>query len=89
MPRARDAYVRLFSKVLESAASGAMVVLASCSSHIGHNAFLEIVAQAGQDARVDVVLTGVYSADVDHPVLPGFLQGDYLQCVFGMVSRDD
>lgn len=86
--RAYAAYVRLFGKVLESVPAGATVALASCSSHISRDTFLQICSEAAQTARCSLVLTGVYGADVDHPVLPAFPEGDYLQCVIGTVAVD-
>lgn len=83
VPRARAAYVRLFAKLLEVMPLGAAVALASCSSHIGRDDFLEICAEAAEQAGVALVLMGVHGADVDHPILPGFPEGDYLQCVLG------
>jgi 23S rRNA (cytosine1962-C5)-methyltransferase len=88
VPKARDAYTRLFAQLLGVMPTGSTVALASCSSHIDRALFLKIAAQAARDAGVELVLGGVHGADVDHPVLPGFPEGDYLQCVFGTVSRD-
>ncbi len=84
--RATEAYTRLFAKVMEVMPTGSTVALCSCSSHIGRDAFLEIVGAAASRAHVALVLAGVHGADMDHPVLPGFAEGDYLQCVIGTIE---
>lgn len=88
VPRATQSYIKLFSALLNVMPEQATVALASCSSHIGRDAFLKIVADSAREAKCSVVLTGVYGADVDHPVLPGFAEGDYLQLVTGTICRD-
>jgi 23S rRNA (cytosine1962-C5)-methyltransferase len=86
--RAQAAYIRLFAALLRVMPSQSLVALASCSSHIHRALFLEIVAEAAREASCDVVLTGIHGAAQDHPILPGFPEGDYLQCVIGSVVRD-
>lgn len=88
VPRAAQSYQRLFSALLTAMPDASTVALASCSSHIGRDAFVKIVAQSAKDAGCSLCLTGIYGADSDHPVLPGFLEGDYLQLVIGTISRD-
>lgn len=88
LARARAAYVRLFAKLLEVMPTSSTVALASCSSHIDRPLFLDVVSEAAQQANCALVMTGVYGADVDHPFLPGFLEGDYLQCVVATLERD-
>ena len=87
VPRAKAAYIRLFSSLLQAMPTGSVVALASCSSHIGRDDFIEIVRQAARESRVALVISGVYGADVDHPILPGFLDGDYLQCVLATIEE--
>lgn len=83
VPRAEEAYLRLFGRLLEVMPRGARVALSSCSSHIGRDDFLDICARAAQQAGASLVLDGIWGADLDHPILPGFPEGDYLQCVIG------
>lgn len=86
--RASQAYERLFAKLMEVMPSNATLALCSCSSHIDRQAFLNIVAQAALTAGRTFVVTGIYGADVDHPILPGFVEADYLQCVVGTLMDD-
>jgi 23S rRNA (cytosine1962-C5)-methyltransferase len=86
--RAQAAYIRLFAALLRVMPSQSIVALCSCSSHISRAMFLEIVADAAAEAACSLVLTGIHGAGEDHPVLPGFPEGDYLQCVIGTISRE-
>lgn len=86
--RAREAYVRLFSRVLEIAHDRAFVALASCSSQIDRERFLEITGEAATTADVSFVITGLYGAADDHPWPSGFAEADYLQFALGSVHRD-
>ncbi|MEM1347154.1 MAG: class I SAM-dependent methyltransferase, partial [Myxococcota bacterium] len=86
--RAKAAYARLFGALLRGMPDHATVVLASCSSHVSRSTFLEIVGESALAAGVSLVLGEVCGADVDHPTLPGFPQGEYLKCVYATVSRD-
>ncbi len=88
LKRAQTAYVRLFSSLMRVMPSRSTLVLGSCSSHIGRDLFLELVAKSAREAGCQLVLTGVHGADHDHPFLPGFPEGDYLQCVMATLHRD-
>lgn len=88
LKHARRAYERLFAALLEVMPTGSTVALASCSSHVDRTTFLEIVAEAARQARCALVLGGLWGADVDHPILASFPEGDYLQFVMGTVCRD-
>lgn len=83
LERAIQAYVRLFSKVFEVMPAGSHVALASCSSHIHGEHFRRIVADAAAEAQVSYVMQGIWGADVDHPILASFPEGDYLQFSLG------
>ena len=87
LPRATDAYIRLFGALLEAMASGSTVALASCSSHIHRDDFVDILARAAHLGGCQLVMQGVFGADLDHPTLPAFPEGDYLQCVIASVTK--
>ncbi|WP_164856061.1 class I SAM-dependent rRNA methyltransferase [Lujinxingia sediminis] len=88
VPRATEAYTRIFQKLIEVMPTGATIALASCSSHIDRGRFLNIVSAASQRAGAELVLTGTFGADVDHPTLAAFPEGDYLQFSVGTLCRD-
>src|SRR5690606_10508943 len=86
--KARTAYVRLFSKLLQAMPTASTVALASCSSHIDRTAFVNIIAEAAQTADCSLVLSGVWGADTDHTTLPAFPEDDYLQFALATIARD-
>lgn len=88
IPAARAKYEELFARLLTIMPDNSTVALASCSSHIDRATFLEIVADASRRATTPLVLSGCWSADVDHPTLPGFQEGDYLQFAMAAIARD-
>jgi 23S rRNA (cytosine1962-C5)-methyltransferase len=88
LERARDAYIKLFGALLVVMPTHSTVALASCSSHIQRAMFAELIAEAASQAGCSLVLTGLHGAASDHPVLPGFPEGDYLQCFIGTIARD-
>lgn len=87
VPLAMSKYVELFARCLEIMPDDSTVALASCSSHIHRQRFQEILVDAARTAGVHYVVSGIYSADVDHPTLPGFPEGDYLQFALGSIAR--
>ncbi len=86
LQRATESYINLFGRVMEVMPSGSKVALASCSSHIDRTRFLDIVAQASARVSRPYVMYGLWGAALDHSVLPGFPQGDYLQFVSGALE---
>ncbi len=86
--KARAAYIRLFTKLLEAMPTSSTVALASCSSHIDRAAFLSIIAESAQTAECSLILSGVWGADTDHTTLPNFPEGDYLQFALATIARD-
>lgn len=88
LPRASTKYRELFAKIFTIMPAQATIALASCSSHIDRPLFRQIITEAAQDAQVSLVLAGVFGADIDHPTLPGFPEGDYLQFALGSLERD-
>jgi 23S rRNA (cytosine1962-C5)-methyltransferase len=86
--RATTAYLRLFAKVFDVMPNGSRVALASCSSHISRERFVDLVIRSAQEAGVSYVLQGVWGADVDHTTLAAFPEGDYLQFSLGTIYRD-
>jgi len=74
------AYARLTRLGLDVLEDGGLIVLASCSSRVGAEAFFETVEEAARahGRPLEVVETTAHA--VDHPI--GFPEGAYLKCVF-------
>ena len=75
---ARTAYRRLNRLALSVVAPGGLLLTASCSSHFSRADLTQAVAEAALEADRRVLVRTVRGADADHPVLPGFPEGDYL-----------
>lgn len=85
-PKALGQYRLLNQRCLERLSPGGILVSCSCSSHVGaadlRSCLAEAAAQAGRELR----LFDLHGAGPDHPMLPGFPEGDYLQVWYGMVA---
>ena len=79
LPRAIAAYRSLHAAAARVVAPGGLLVAASCSSHVPLPLFRDLVAeglaQAGRAGRI----VATCGAGADHPVLPGFPEGNYLK----------
>ncbi|HJU53264.1 MAG TPA: class I SAM-dependent rRNA methyltransferase [Pyrinomonadaceae bacterium] len=62
-----------------------LLVTCTCSYHMSEQLFLEIVADAGRDARRRVQLIEKRIQSSDHPVLFGVPETYYLKCVIARV----
>jgi 23S rRNA (cytosine1962-C5)-methyltransferase len=85
LEKARGAYGRLHKLAARATAPGGLLCAASCSSHLDREDFLASVAAGARSAGRRFVLEGCYGAGADHPVLPGFPEGDYLKFAIGRV----
>ena len=78
IPRAKKAYARLVALGANLVAPKGMLVMASCSSRIGSQAFFDLVADQLAKAGVSYTLWKQTTHDLDHPI--GFPEGAYLKC---------
>ena len=78
IPRAKKAYARLVALGASLVAPKGMLVMASCSSRIGSQAFFDLVADQLAKAGVSYTLWKQTTHDLDHPI--GFPEGAYLKC---------
>jgi len=80
VPRALSAYRALHGAAAGVLAEGGVLCAASCSSHIGLEAFLGTLDDAAL-GRGDLRVTDTYGPPPDHPTLPSFPEGRYLKLV--------
>ena len=73
------AYRRLHRLCAAVTAPGGILCAASCSSHIGREAFVATVRDGARDAGRRAQIREVRGAALDHPVVPQFPEGDYLK----------
>jgi 23S rRNA (cytosine1962-C5)-methyltransferase len=81
LTKAKRAYRRLNRLAMERIPPGGFLATASCSSHVDRRLFLEIIALAAADAGRRCTIGGVHGPGSDHPLRPGFPEGDYLSFV--------
>ena len=85
-PKALMAYRRLSRLCLERLAPGGILVSCSCSSHITAADLRGVLADAASQAGRPLRLFALHGAGPDHPVLPAFPEGDYLQAWYGLAT---
>ncbi len=77
---ARRAYKEVNLRAMKLLNPGGVLVSCSCSGRITPDVFDEILADAARDARRPVQLLERRGAGVDHPVLLGVPETEYLKC---------
>jgi len=83
---ATKGYERLNSLALAVCAPGAVLVTCSCSQNIGPVDFERIIAAAARQASREVRIIERQGPGPDHPLPPGFGEGQYLQSLFVHVA---
>ncbi|MBK8216180.1 MAG: class I SAM-dependent rRNA methyltransferase [Myxococcales bacterium] len=81
VPRALQAYRSLHAAAAAVLADGGTLLAASCSSHVGMEAFLGTLDDAAL-GRADLRVTDVHGPPADHPSVATFPEGRYLKAVF-------
>jgi len=85
LPAALRAYRRLHRLCASVVAPGGMLCAASCSSHVGADAFERTILEGAADAGRRWQLDEMRGAAADHPIAPFFPEGDYLKFAVGRV----
>jgi 23S rRNA (cytosine1962-C5)-methyltransferase len=80
VPRALAAYRALHAACAAVLSPGGTLCAASCSSHVGMDAFLSTLDDASL-GRSDLRVLELRGAGPDHPTLPAFPEGRYLKFV--------
>ena len=83
---ATKGYERLNSLALTVCAPGAVLVTCSCSQNIGMVEFERILAAGARQAGREVSVIECHGPGPDHPLPPGFSEGQYLKVLFTYVA---
>jgi 23S rRNA (cytosine1962-C5)-methyltransferase len=83
---ARKGYERLNALALAAAAPGAILVTCSCSQNVDAETFERIVAAAAKQAGRQVSVVERRGPGADHPLPPGFVEGQYLKVLLLYVA---
>lgn len=76
---ARKGYERLNGLAMQACAPGAVLVTCSCSQNVDAETFERIVAAGAKNASRQVQIFERRGAASDHPLPPGFAEGQYLK----------
>ena len=82
VPKASKAYRLLNQLAARAVVPGGLLVTASCSSHVGGALFAELVAEGMAAAGRRGVVIERGGAGGDHPIRPGFPEGEYLTVLY-------
>jgi 23S rRNA (cytosine1962-C5)-methyltransferase len=79
-------YKELNLRALKMLRAGGILVTCSCSYHVSQADFLQMIAEAGVDARRRIRVLEVRGQAKDHPVALTIPQSRYLKAAFLHVS---
>lgn len=79
-------YERLNSLALTACAPGAVLVTCSCSQNVGLVEFERILAAGARQSSREVSIIDHLGPGPDHPLPPGFSEGQYLKVIFAYVA---
>jgi 23S rRNA (cytosine1962-C5)-methyltransferase len=79
-------YERLNALAITACAPGGLLVTCSCSQNVGMVDFERIVAAGAKQSGREVRIIERQGPGPDHPLPPGFVEGQYLKVLFAYVS---
>lgn len=79
-------YKELNLRALKMLRAGGVLITCSCSYHVGHADFLEMLGSAAVDSHRTLRLIEVRGQSKDHPILLNVPETAYLKCVICHVS---
>ena len=83
---ARKGYERLNALALGACAPNAILVTCSCSQNVSQDEFERVLAAAAKAAGREVSIVDRCGTGADHPLPPGFSEGQYLKVLFVYVN---
>ncbi len=81
IPAARRGYKEINLRALRLLEPGGFLVTCSCSYHFSEALFLQILAEAANDARKTIVIAERRAQAQDHPILLTMPETHYLKCL--------
>jgi 23S rRNA (cytosine1962-C5)-methyltransferase len=80
VPDAIKAYLSLNYRAMKMLPTGGILITSSCSQHVSHEEFREMLETAARNARMHFHILKAGSQPPDHPILLGLPETDYLKC---------
>jgi 23S rRNA (cytosine1962-C5)-methyltransferase len=81
LPAARRGYKEINLRALKLLKPGGFLVTCSCSYHVTEPLFLQILAEAANDARKNIAVVERRTQAQDHPILLTMPETHYLKCL--------
>ncbi len=81
IPAAQRGYKEINLRAMKLLKPGGYLVTCSCSYHISEALFLQIVAEAANDARKTISVVERRTQSQDHPILLTMPETHYLKCM--------
>jgi 23S rRNA (cytosine1962-C5)-methyltransferase len=81
IPAAQRGYKEINLRALKILKPGGFLLTCSCSYHITEPLFLQILAEAANDARKSIVVAERRTQAQDHPILLTMPETHYLKCL--------
>ena len=81
LPAAHRGYKEINLRALKLLEQGGFLLTCSCSYHISEALFLQIVAEAANDAHKQIVVVERRTQAKDHPILLTMAETHYLKCM--------
>ena len=81
IPAAHRGYKEINLRALKLLDRGGYLITCSCSYHVTEPLFLQIVAEAANDARRNIVVCERRTQSQDHPILLTMPETHYLKCL--------
>ena len=85
LPAAQRGYKEINLRALKILEPGGYLVTCSCSYHVSEALFLQLTAEAANDARRTVAVVERRTQAADHPILLTMPETHYLKCIIIMV----
>ena len=79
-------YKKINEMALKLLPAGGILVTASCSQHLSLVDFRHMLSESAGRAGRTVQILETYTHGIDHPELAAFTEGEYLKCIFALVS---
>lgn len=81
LPAAQRGYKEINLRALKILEPGGYLVTCSCSYHVSEALFLQLIAEAANDARRTVAVVERRTQAEDHPILLTMPESHYLKCI--------
>lgn len=80
-----EAYSRLNRTAMQLLDKDGILISASCSHHLQHDALRELLLKSSRHLNRDLQIIGQGHQGPDHPVHPAIIETDYIKCFFNRV----